>query len=279
MKLRIVLASAAAVAAAAVSVVVAQTATAAPSKVTDVNFAGTVALSNCSGSVVKLTTSAPDDPALVLSNGHCLEEGFPSAGEVITNEPSSRSFTLLDATANGIGTLHATKIVYATMTGTDVSLYQLDQTYAEIQSQYGIDALTLSDQHPTAGTAMTVVSGYWQQTYSCSIDGFVHELHEGDWVFTDSIRYTPECETIGGTSGSPIEDTATGTVIGINNTGNEDGGQCTINNPCEVDEAGNVTVHQGTNYGQQIYLFYGCLTAGSEIDLNQAGCQLAKPAA
>ena len=279
MKLRIVLASAAAIAAAAVSVVVAQTATAAPSKVTDVDFAGTVALSNCSGSVVKLTTSAPDDPALVLSNGHCLEEGFPSAGEVITNQPSSRSFTLLDANANGIGTLHATKIVYATMTGTDVSLYQLDQTYAEIQQQYGIDALTLSDQHPAAGTAITVVSGYWQQTYSCSIDGFVHELHEGDWVFTDSIRYTPECETIGGTSGSPIEDSATGTVVGINNTGNENGEQCTINNPCEVDESGNVTVHQGTNYGQETYLFYGCLTAGSEIDLNQAGCQLAKPAA
>lgn len=278
MKFRTVLASAAALAAAAVSVVVAQTAAAAPAaKVADVNFAGTVALSNCSGSVVKLTTSAPDDPALVLSNGHCLEEGFPSAGEVITNQPSGRSFTLLDATANGVGTLHATKIVYATMTGTDVSLYQLDQTYAEIQQQYGIDALTLSDQHPAAGTAITVVSGYWQQTYSCSIDGFVYELHEGDWVFTDSIRYTPECETIGGTSGSPIEDSATGTVVGINNTGNEDGGQCTINNPCEVDEAGNVTVHQGTNYGQETYLFYGCITAGSEIDLNQATCRLAKP--
>ncbi|NEE57434.1 serine protease, partial [Streptomyces sp. SID8455] len=45
-----------------------------------VTFAGTVALSNCSGSVVRSPDSAPTDPALVLSNGHCLETGFPGPG-------------------------------------------------------------------------------------------------------------------------------------------------------------------------------------------------------
>lgn len=42
-----------------------------------VNFAGTVSLSNCSGSVVRMPNSAASDPALVLTNGHCLESGFP----------------------------------------------------------------------------------------------------------------------------------------------------------------------------------------------------------
>ncbi len=41
------------------------------------NFAGTVSLSNCSGSVVRMPDSAASDPALVLTNGHCLESGFP----------------------------------------------------------------------------------------------------------------------------------------------------------------------------------------------------------
>ena len=68
-----------------------------------VDFAGTVALSNCSGSVVRTAKSADTDPALVLSNGHCLETGFPGAGEVIVNKSSSRSFTLLNSSGGSAG--------------------------------------------------------------------------------------------------------------------------------------------------------------------------------
>jgi V8-like Glu-specific endopeptidase len=250
----------------------------AASAATSTTFAGTVALSNCSGSVVKLAGAAETDRALVLSNGHCLAEGFPAAGEVIVDKPSSRTFSLLSANGKStFGTLRATKIVYATMTDTDTSLYQLTTTYAQIKQRYGISALELAASHPVAGTHIDVVSGYWKTIYSCSIDGFVNELHEGEWVWKDSIRYTPECQTIGGTSGSPIVETATGKVIGINNTGNEDGARCTLNNPCEVAPDGTVTVRQGTNYGEETYLFYGCLVAGSEIDLAKPGCALPKP--
>lgn len=247
---------------------------------TSTTFAGTVALSNCSGSVVKLTGAAETDPALVLSNGHCLEGGFLKPAEVILNKPSTRTFSLLskDGTTT-LATLRARKVVYATMTVTDTSLYQLTTTYAQINRDYGISALELSAAHPTAGARIDVVSGYWKTIYSCSVDGFVNELHESGWVWKDSIRYTPECKTIGGTSGSPIVETATGKVIGVNNTGNEDGERCTLNNPCEVAPDGTVTVRQGTNYGEQTYLFYGCLTSGSEIDLQKPGCALPKPAA
>ncbi|EST24067.1 hypothetical protein N566_25180 [Streptomycetaceae bacterium MP113-05] len=241
------------------------------------DFAGTVALSNCSGSVVRVPQSEPTDPALVLSNGHCLQSGMPDPGEVVVDQPSSRGFTLLDANANDVATLHASRLSYATMTDTDISLYELDSTYQEIESQYGIQALDIAASHPTAGTAITVVSGYWKRTYSCDIDAFVHELHEAGWVMKDSIRYTPECETIGGTSGSPIVNDATGEVVGINNTGNTNGGRCTINNPCEVDENGEVTVREGINYGQQTYLIADCVGAGNEIDLGLSGCALPKP--
>jgi hypothetical protein len=250
----------------------------AASAATTTTFAGTVALSNCSGSVVKLAGAAQTDRALVLSNGHCLEEGFLGNGEVIVNKPSQRTFGLLSSNGKStLATLRATKIVYATMTDTDTSLYQLNTTYAQIKQRYGISALELATAHPLAGKHIDVVSGYWKTIYSCSIDGFVNELHEGDWVWKDSIRYTPECQTIGGTSGSPIVETGTGKVVGINNTGNEDGARCTLNNPCEVAPDGTVTVRQGTNYGEETYLFNGCLVAGSEIDLNKPGCALPKP--
>ncbi|MFB7912540.1 serine protease [Streptomyces sp. NPDC056061] len=242
-----------------------------------VNFAGTVALSNCSGSVVRTPDSQPSDPALVLSNGHCMETGFPGPGKVVIDQPSSRSFTLLNASGSGVGTLRASKIAYGTMTDTDMAVYQLTSTYAQIESSYGIKALELDTAHPVEGTAITVVSGYWKRTYSCNVDGFVYRLKEGEWTWKDSVRYTSACQTIGGTSGSPVIDNATGKVVAVNNTGNEDGQQCTDNNPCEVDESGNVTVRQGINYAQQTYGVVPCIGAGNKFDLNRAGCELPKP--
>ncbi|MFD9225195.1 serine protease [Streptomyces sp. NPDC060064] len=242
-----------------------------------VDFAGTVALSNCSGSVVRMPASEPDDPALVLSNGHCIESGFPAAGEVIVDQPSSRSFGLLNSAGSRVATLRASKIAYATMTDTDISLYQLTRTYAQIQSSYGIKALEINAAHPVQGTAIKVVSGYWKRIYSCNIDGFAYRLKEGEWTWKDSVRYTSSCNTIGGTSGSPVVDNATGKVVAVNNTGNEDGQRCTDNNPCEVDENGKVTVRPGINYGQETYGIVPCVGLDNKIDLGRPGCTLPKP--
>jgi len=243
-----------------------------PAAAATATFAGTVALSNCSGSVVKPAATPDTAPALVLTNGHCLETGFPSPGQVITNQASSRRFTLLSASAGTLGTLRAKKVIYSTMTDTDVTLYQLTTTYAQIKSTFGISPLELSTAHPVAGSAIDVVSGFWRTVYSCNVDGFVFRLREASWTWKDSIRYTSACQTIGGTSGSPV--ISGGKVVGVNNTGNEDGQQCTLNNPCEVDSSGNVTVHFKTNYGQETYGIPACLTAANEIALTQSGCTL-----
>ncbi|GAA0681852.1 serine protease [Kitasatospora atroaurantiaca] len=242
-----------------------------------VDFAGTVALSNCSGSLVRMPNSVATDPALILTNGHCLETGMPAPGEVIVNQSSSRGFTLLSSTAGRLGTLRANKVVYSAMTDTDVTLYQLNTTYSSIRSRYGISPLTMSASHPLAGASIKVVSGYWKKTYSCNIDGFVYRLKEGGWTFKDAVRYTSSCNTIGGTSGSPVIDTATGQVVAVNNTGNEDGETCTENNPCEVDENGKVTVRQGINYAQETYGIPACFASGNKLDLTLAGCALPRP--
>ncbi|MEV6992223.1 serine protease [Streptomyces sp. NPDC093228] len=242
-----------------------------------VDFAGTVSLSNCSGSVVRFPRSADGDPALVLTNGHCLETGFPEPGEVVVGQSSSRSFGLLDSAGTRVATLRASKVAYSTMTDTDVTIYQLTRTYAQIRSSYGINALTLADTHPVAGTAIKVVSGYWKRIYSCAVDGFVYRLKEGDWTWKDSVRYTSACNTIGGTSGSPVIDNATGKVVAVNNTGNEDGGTCTVNNPCEVDANGKVTVRQGINYAEETYLIPACFGTGNQLDLSASECTLPKP--
>ncbi|MDJ1134590.1 S1 family peptidase [Streptomyces iconiensis] len=241
------------------------------------SFEGTVALSNCSGSVVKLRNSKETDPALVLSNGHCLQEGMPGAGEVIVNKKTSRDFTLLNADGSDAGKIHSDKIAYATMTDTDISLYEATSTYKEIKQKHGIKALKLDAQHPRQGRDITVVSGYWKEKFGCSVDGFAYQLKEADWTWKDSIRYTMDCQTKGGTSGSPVIDNRTGKVVGVNNTHNEDGEKCTLNNPCEVDKKGNVSVRHLNAYGQQTYLITSCFGKGNQVNLKAYGCVLPRP--
>jgi len=252
--------------------------TAAPAQaVQSVTLAGTIALSNCSASLVRFPNSADTDQAMMLTNGHCYEGGMPSAGQVLVNQSSNRSGTLLDASGNSLGTVRADLVLYATMTDTDVTLYRLTSTYDSIRNSTGATALTVAADHPTDGNAIGIPSSYWQQVWNCQVTGFVPTLREDQWTWHDSIRYDTACDTIHGTSGSPVVDVASGQVVGINNTGNDDGQSCTLNNPCEVDDGGNVTVHQGQSYGEQTYWFTTCLDANNTLDLNTPGCLLAKP--
>lgn len=243
-------------------------------------LASTIALNNCSASLVRYPSSADTDRAMMLTNGHCYEGGFLAAGQVLVNRASSRTGKLLNASGTAVATVKADLLLYATMTGTDVSLYRLSQTFAQIRSKTSLNALTISSTHPVDGHAVSIPSGYWKTTYSCSINGFVATLREGDWTWHDSIRYlypNSACQTIGGTSGSPIVDNTTLQITGVNNTSNEQGQACTLDNPCEVNADGSLTYTQGQNYGQETYWFTTCLTSTNAIDLNKTGCLLTKP--
>ncbi|MEV6969785.1 putative Ig domain-containing protein [Hamadaea sp. NPDC051192] len=238
------------------------------------SLTATIALSNCSASLVRYPTSVDTDRAMMLTNGHCYEGGMPGAGVVLTNRSSTRSGTLLSSTGSSLGTVRADLMLYATMTNTDVTLYRLNTTYASIKTSYGVTALTVSASHPAAGSSMFIPSGYWKQIWNCSINGFVGTLREDAWTFHDSIRYDPDCDTTHGTSGSPIVDLTSGQIVGINNTGNDSGEMCTLDNPCEVDPDGTTHAYQGQSYGQETYWFTTCLTSANAIDLNKAGCLL-----
>ncbi len=239
------------------------------------HFDGIVAFSNCSGSLIQIEGSVATDNAIVLTNGHCYEEGMPRPGEFVSHKASRRNIALLDDRSNKMGTLHATEVIYATMTSTDIALYRVKETYQEIERTWGAHPLNLSSKHPAAGTSIDIVSGYWQRGYSCKIDGFANQLSEDGWMMRDSIRYSqPGCEIIGGTSGSPVIEAGTHNVIGINNTINESGHKCSRNNPCEIDKDGNVTYEKGLGYGQQTYWIYSCINTKHEFDLTTPGCVL-----
>ncbi|MFW7381132.1 MAG: trypsin-like serine peptidase [Oligoflexus sp.] len=240
------------------------------------DFEGILGLSGCSGSLVRYDDSKEEDKALVLTNGHCVKMINP--GVVIVNESSSRSFDILNRSGSKIGTLRAESLLYATMTKTDLALYRLRETYQQIRNRYNTEALTLARDYPAVGMPIEIISGYWKRGYNCEVESYATVLKEGNWFFEDSIRYSrPGCEVIGGTSGSPVIAAGSRTVVAVNNTINERGARCTVNNPCEIDEAGEVVYQKGFGYAQQTAWVYTCRLDNGDLDLNLEGCLLAKP--
>src|SRR5437868_626839 len=74
----------------------------------DFNFEGIVALSNCSGSLIRLENARDTDKGLILTNGHCLEFGMPQPGQIVYGKPSKRTFRLFDANNDIVGKVTAT---------------------------------------------------------------------------------------------------------------------------------------------------------------------------
>ncbi|MCO1577459.1 serine protease [Crossiella sp. SN42] len=241
-----------------------------------VDFTGAVNVNGCSGSVVRMPSSRDHDKALVLTNGHCLERGRPIPDEVLVDQPSHRLFDLLDGSGKVVAGVHAARALYATMTGTDIALYRLHDSYADLARQ-GVRPLTVSAKRPARGADIRVVSGSWKQIFSCKIDQFAYRVLETGYVTKDVVRYTPDCKTGPGTSGSPVVDAASGEIVAINNTSNREGEQCTANNPCEMDRDGRITVRKGIGYATQTHWLVDCFGPGNRFDLHRKGCLLPKP--
>jgi hypothetical protein len=232
-------------------------------------------INGCSASAVRTGRSEPNDPALLLTNGHCAEER-PPRGTGIRDRPSRLSVTVGDVSGNASVRAFTTRLLYATMSGTDVALYRLDRTYAEL-ADAGVPALTLSDEGSRVGDRVTLLSGAWQESFACTIEAIVPTLREGGYEQHDALRYATSagCEPGPGTSGSPLVDPDTRQVVAIHNTHNDgDGEACGDDNPCEVDPQGATTAVKGRSYAQQTAGLARCIAAGSRVVLTQPGCAL-----
>jgi hypothetical protein len=237
------------------------------------SFDGIAVLDNCSASVVRWPSSRPRDRALVLTNGHCHAD--MGAREVAVDRASRRAVTLLDGDASDRVRLHTRRLVYATMFRTDVALYALRVSYRALRIRYGVSPLTVAAEPARDASRLAVVSGYWRQTYRCDLHGFVHRVHEDRFDWWASLRYSDDgCHIIDGTSGSPVVHPGGRRVLGVNNTYNEDGRRCTLNNPCEENRAGRISVHPGRGYAQQTWWLTTCLRPDRTLDLDKPGCRL-----
>ena len=240
-------------------------------------FTGTAALPGCSGAVVRWPAALDTDPAVVLTNGHCVQQPFLGARDVLVDERRWMPIELLDGSGKVARSVRGVRLQYASMYRTDVALVSLRETYADLAGD-GIAPFFLAEAGPSRGDRVRIPSGYWVEQRACATTGTAYRLHERAWDWWDSIRLPARdgCAIRGGYSGSPIVSRATGLVVGVANTAYVGGRRC-IDSACEENRRGDVRMVRHMNYGQQTWWLLTCVGADRSFDLGTPGCKLAKP--
>ena len=252
---------------------------------------GTVELFNvCSASFVTLKNRSNLERGLVLTSGHCVERGtarlfghlaVPAPGEILLHVKERRTFTL-DTSSHAAprACLSTDELTYATMTGLDLAIYRLTETYEEIERRTGAKPLMIAtDTQMPAGARVRMPSAWHQRQTTCAMDRIVASVTEGLWTLGPAMRLTWECDPRPGFSGSPVIHEETNEVIGVLSSGYEGtGAPCTIMNPCEIAEDGKVSVAaKGQGYAYLVHQLYACRDQRGNFDLTAAGCQLPRP--
>jgi hypothetical protein len=242
-----------------------------------VNFSGTVQINGCSGVYARFEFSSEDDEAIILSAGHCAPLSPRLAGnEYAYHHRGSSQVTFLNANGSvNPAPAYTAELLYATMRSTDVSIYRMGESYRELSARVGTGPLTIASAPARIGDPIQIISAKLFKTYSCSISQFVYELHEGEYTWDNSIRYSRQgCEVVGGTSGSPVIDLYSGKIVGLNTTGNGGGAPCSDSSPCEVSSSGEVYSEVGLNYAQELYQIETCIDRQHQFSLATPGCAL-----
>jgi hypothetical protein len=252
---------------------------------------GTIAMSGdnvCSGALVTFAGRSSSAAALVLSAAHCVR-GNGSLGalddkEVLYHFEYRRPLTLDTGNSETPRTCVETdQIVYATMTGADVLLLRLTESYDQLERRAGVKPFVVSRVTSfSSGLPVRMPSSYWQNDRACQVETTVEQVKEFRWTWSPVLRLRVDrnCGIPGGASGSPLVQQQTNEVIGVAGTaGNGDRRRaCELNNPCEINVDGSTTAAtRGQPYIHFVHRFYTCLDSARDIDLGTQECLLPRP--
>lgn len=229
----------------------------------------------CSGVLVRVNRGS-EQPAVLLTNGHCATNKSIATDDALVNVPYERGEISLYFGGETSVAVTPARVLYATRTGTDIALIELKSTYGELEAK-GAKVYEVSDVDAKPTTDIQLVSGFWKEKNLCAISHIVPNLVEDVWTTRDSYALKDPCPTQGGWSGTPMIDPTTQKIVGILNTTNVAGQLCTLDNPCEVDSAGNRLAFNGRTYGQRTSPIVDCFDRNGEFKLSAAACHLTKP--
>jgi hypothetical protein len=245
----------------------------------------------CSGAFVTLEGRSKSEHGLLLTSGHCVMKGratifdgrltVPAPGEVLRHVKDHRTFTLETGNAAAPrACVSADELLYATLSGVDLAIYRLTETYEEVERRTGTGPLRVaSGAQVPAGARVRLPSAFHQRNYACGTDGTVPGLREEQWTSGPVLRLTKGCNAPPGGSGSPILREDTNEVVAVFSTAYEaDGVPCALMNPCEIDEKGATSVaDKGRPYAHFVHRLHECFDARGKLDLTAAGCPLPRP--
>ncbi len=229
----------------------------------------------CSGALVRLGRGA-DQPAVLLTNGHCARAKMIDPEDALVDAPYERgSISIYVGTESPVETT-PTRVLYATMTGTDLALVELRSTYRDLEAK-GARIYEIADVDAKVDSSVQIISGYWKEKQLCGVSHIVESLAEDAWTYRNAIALREPCPVQGGWSGTPLLDSTTSAIVGIISKSNAAGGLCTLDNPCEVLKGGERLAFHGRTYATRVSPVLACLTSDGDIDLDRRGCKLQKP--
>ncbi|BFQ94353.1 serine protease [Gallibacterium anatis] len=226
-------------------------------------YDGMAKIRGCSAAVVQFEGQSDSDKVLLLTNGYCVSRELDAANAIVDRAYSDIATVYRGNTPLIVGSLPIDRIVYATMTQTDLAILRTGISYAELKDKLRIQPRQIAQQLPSAGDAVHVVSGNLEQHYQCQIAAQVNAVKEDKWQWQPAFRLTPSdsCQIKAGASGSPVIN-SDGSIVAVINTGNQDGESCTLNNSSEVDGQGQISVKKGAIYAVDSHMLGVCLQGG-----------------
>lgn len=231
----------------------------------------------CSGALVRLGRG-PDQPAILLTNGHCARAKMIDPDDALVNAPYERGPISIYVGTETPVEVAATRILYATMTGTDLALIELRSTYRDLEAK-GARVYEVAEDDAKVESSVQIISGYWKEKQLCAVSHVVESLSEDAWTFKNAMALREPCPVQGGWSGTPLLDSTNSAIVGLISKSNATGGLCTLDNPCEVLKGGERLAFHGRTYATRVSPVLDCLTRDGDLDLGRRSCKLQKPKA
>ncbi|NOT78638.1 MAG: trypsin-like peptidase domain-containing protein [Bacteriovoracaceae bacterium] len=248
---------------------------------------GLAIVNGCSAGLIIFEGIKKHDRALVATNGHCLllnlnlkrEFPYPMPGENLANITDTEFREKTNITLHGPNEsikVKMARLIFGTMSGTDLSLFEIENTYEHLEKEFKILPLKIANRDSSLNTPVSIVSGYYNRKFSCSLKS-ISDLIEGPFYTNNALSLSSECDIYPGFSGSPIVNDLSGEVIGLANTHfSNEGELCSFNNPCIIDPISEqrIAPFSGQSFGISLIELKSCFDFKlRQIDLELPTCK------
>ncbi|MBB5122098.1 hypothetical protein AF335_08640 [Streptomyces eurocidicus] len=240
----------------------------------------------CTATLVHATGKPdPGAKALVLSNGHCVDDAM-GTNDVVIGKAAPADWSYTPAFFHDNVAEHKAfpveRVVYATMKDIDVSVLQLSATYRDLAA-LDVTPRTLATERPAPGTALRAAHAptdgvepgrRFLRLSTCEATASGVALHENTWLWKGATR--TDCLGIsGGSSGGAVTTAADpDRLVGMLNTIATPGYLgCGPGRPCEGGNEGLIVPGDDAAYVTPVDAVASCLD-GKGLQLRKKGCRL-----